>query len=73
MFKKRSKFGRFLDTFGIKQERVREVSKLNRETVSRACNDDEYIPNGGTIRSLMQAARKLTGKDDIDPTKFWPM
>lgn len=69
--KKRSKFGEFLDDNGIEQERVREETKLNRDTVSRVCNTEDY-PSGRTMKALLDAARKLTGKS-VGQNDFWPM
>jgi hypothetical protein len=69
--KKRSKFGRFLDSNGIEQERIREITKLSRDTISRACNEDD-LPSGKTMRKLLEAVRKLTGKD-VNSGDFWPM
>lgn len=69
--KKRSKYGSFLDEHGINQERVREVTKLNKDTLTRVCNTDQY-PSGTTMRKLVDAARKLTGKD-VKADDFWTM
>jgi hypothetical protein len=69
--KKRSKFGEFLDKNKIEQERVREESKLGRDTVSRICNTEDY-PSGRTMKALLDAVRKLTGKD-VKQDDFWPM
>lgn len=70
--KGRSKFGKFIDKhlgYGG-QERVREVSKVSRETVSKACSDNDYLPSGKTMKSLLNAVRKLTGKD-VRSDDFW--
>lgn len=69
--KKRSKFGMFLDENGIEQERVREVSKLGKDTLTRVCSTDTY-PNGKTMKALLDAVRKLTGKN-VGQDDFWPM
>lgn len=73
-FKKRSKYGKFVDRhlgYGG-QERIREVTKLSRETVSRVCSNPEYTPSGKTMRLLLSALRKLTGKD-VKADDFWSM
>ncbi|MBP1935041.1 transcriptional regulator [Ammoniphilus resinae] len=71
-WKPRSKFGKFLDSNGIQQERIREISKLNKDTVSKACNDNDYMPSSKTIKALLSAARKLTGKN-VKSDQFWDM
>lgn len=67
--KKRSKLGKWLDQRGIKQEWLVKSSKVGRTTISNACGDNDYIPNGSNIRKIIKALR------EIDPTisanKFW--
>lgn len=72
LFKSRSKYGEFVDKhlgFGG-QEKIREVTGLNRDTVSKACNDKEYKPKGGVLKLLLSAIRKLTEKD-VNKNDFW--
>jgi hypothetical protein len=68
--KPRSKFGKFLDSNGIQQERVREIARLNKDTVSRVCNDDNYLPSGRTMKALIDAVKKITGKN-VNSNDFW--
>ncbi len=72
--KKRSKLGRFIDnTLGYGgQERVREVSKLSRDIITKACRNDDYIPSGSTMKALLAAVRKLTGRE-VKADDFWNM
>lgn len=72
--KNRSRFGKFIDdTLGFGgQERIREVSKVSRETVSRVCSNPNYIPSGKSMKALLTAVRKLTGKD-VKADDFWTM
>jgi hypothetical protein len=72
--KARSKIGKFIDThlgYGG-QERVREVSKVGRNTLTRVCSEDSYIPTGKTMGAILTALRKLTGKD-VKADDFWSM
>lgn len=72
--KSRSNFGKFIDDnlgFGG-QERVREVSKVSRDTITRVCSSNDYIPRGNTMKALLQAVRKLTGKE-VKADDFWSM
>lgn len=68
--KERSKFGRFMDRHGVSQEDVVRVSKLNRDTVSKAFNEDNPSMRAITKKSLVNAARKLTG-EDVSSRDFW--
>jgi hypothetical protein len=70
--KRRSKFGKFIDKhlgFGG-QERIREESKISRDTLTRVCNNDEYVPSGRTMKTLIAAIKKLTGKN-VKSDDFW--
>jgi len=71
-FKKRTKFGQFIDRnlgYGG-QERIREETGLSRDTITRACNEDGYVPRGSVLKSLLKVARELTGKD-VRKEDFW--
>jgi hypothetical protein len=70
--KRRSRFGKFVDTYlGYGgQERIAEASGLNRDTVSKACNDEEYKPPKSTMKLLVDAAKFLT-KTNIRKDDFW--
>lgn len=72
--KSRSKFGKYVDKYlGYGgQERIREVSKVSRETLRKACNDPKYLPSNSIRTALTNAARKLTGQD-IRADQFWDM
>ena len=68
--KERSRFGVFIDRHGIKQEKIREISKVSRETVSRVCKNRDYIPAGKTMKALVATVRMLTGKQ-VKSDDFW--
>jgi hypothetical protein len=70
--KRRSKFGEFVDNnigYGG-QEKIAEASGLTRNTVSKACNDEEYKPPKSTMKLLIDAARFLS-KQNIKKDDFW--
>ncbi|MCJ7983558.1 helix-turn-helix transcriptional regulator [Priestia sp. OVL9] len=50
--KKRSKLGRFLDKEGYSQTELSEITKINKNTISKICNDSNYVPSGTTIKKL---------------------
>ncbi|WEK53306.1 MAG: transcriptional regulator [Candidatus Cohnella colombiensis] len=68
--KKRSKYGRYLDSNGIDQGEICKETGLNKDTVSKACNEDDPKLRGITKEDLAEAARKLSGKN-VDKGDFW--
>ncbi|MBY3623756.1 transcriptional regulator [Acinetobacter sp. CUI P1] len=68
--KSRSKFGRFLDKHGISQEEVRKVSKRNKDTITKACTEDDPKLREITKKSLTAAAKKISGKN-VRNEDFW--
>lgn len=70
--KPRSIFGKFIDRHNILQERIREVSGVSRDTLTRVCSDPGYMPSGTTMSALLKAVRSLTGVD-VTANDFWPM
>ncbi|PEA32989.1 transcriptional regulator [Bacillus toyonensis] len=67
--KKRTKFGRYLDSNGIAQIELERTSKLSTGTVSKLCNDKKYRPKFSTITQIIKGLKKL-GKN-IDEHDFW--
>jgi hypothetical protein len=49
---------------------VRESARLNKDTVSRVCNDDTYRPSGRTMKALIDAIKKITGMN-VNSNDFW--
>lgn len=69
--KKRSRLGKWLDRNGYNQEDLVKASKVNRNTVSKLCTDEEYVPSGGTMRKILSALRS---KDpNVKSDDFWSM
>lgn len=68
--KRRTRFGDFLDRHGVLQERISEESGLTRNTISRACNDLEYVPKKAVQKLLLDALRKLSGRN-VSGKDFW--
>lgn len=66
-FKKpRSKFGRWLNRQGIEQEEFSKDSKVSRNTISKLCNDKEYIPSPKVIKKIINAVRKVDSNKTMD-------
>jgi transcriptional regulator with XRE-family HTH domain len=57
--KKRSKVGKLIDRHGYTQEELREFSGVSRNTISKVCNDPDYVPSPGVLKKLMNAIRAL--------------
>lgn len=69
--KPRSKLGKWLDKNGYEQQDLVEASKVSKNTISRACNEKEYIPRQDTMKKILKAVRK---KDPgIKMSDFWDM
>lgn len=68
--KTRSKYGAFLDRHGIEQEEIRKLSKLNKDTISKACNEDAPAMRSITKDALAKAASTLSGKS-VKRGDFW--
>lgn len=69
--KQRTKLGVFLDRNGFTQNDLEKVAKLSRPTVSKACNDKEYIPSPTVMKKILQAIRKIN--PHVKSTDFWDM
>lgn len=67
--KQRSKLGKWLDSRGIKQEWLMQKSGVSKGTVVKICNEDDYIPNGVTMKKITQALRSIDGS--VKAEQFW--
>jgi len=56
---RRSKFGRWLERNGVSQSDFAEESKVSRTTISKLCNNKEYIPSASTLKRIMRTARTI--------------
>ncbi|MCM3786903.1 helix-turn-helix domain-containing protein [Domibacillus indicus] len=57
--KSRTKFGRFIDEKGITQSELTSKSKVSHATISRMCNDDDYIPKYATLVKVKKAIEAM--------------
>ncbi|WP_426638643.1 helix-turn-helix transcriptional regulator [Priestia aryabhattai] len=44
---------------GISQSDFAEESKVSRTTISKLCNNNEYIPSASTLKRIMRTARTI--------------
>jgi ribosome-binding protein aMBF1 (putative translation factor) len=69
--KQRSKLGKWLDREGLEQQDLANEAKVSKNTVTKACNEADYVPRQDVIKKLLKAIRK------IDPgakmSDFWDM
>ncbi len=69
--KKRTKLGKFIDLHGYNQNDLEKEAKLSRPTVSKACNDNDYIPSPTVMKKILKAIRKI--KPNAKTHDFWDM
>ncbi|MEK4099850.1 helix-turn-helix domain-containing protein [Bacillus sp. FSL E2-0195] len=69
--KNRTKLGNFLDRNGFTQNDLERNAKLSRPTVSKACNDKEYIPSPTVMKKILKVIRQI--KPNVKSTDFWDM
>ncbi|MBO0962454.1 LacI family DNA-binding transcriptional regulator [Neobacillus sp. MM2021_6] len=63
--KKRSTFGKWLDKRDITQGELAKKAGVGDMTISRICNDDNYIPKRETEVKIKKALKQL-GQDAPD-------
>lgn len=67
--RKRSKFGEWLDDMGITQNEFAKLANINKDTITKACGDNTWIPGAITTRKIMKVVK------EVDPSKrssdFW--
>jgi hypothetical protein len=67
--KRRSKFGRWIDSKGITQEEIRKRTKLGNGTLTSLCNDANYVPRISTWVKVQRALKSMGY--DVDRDKFF--
>jgi DNA-binding XRE family transcriptional regulator len=69
--KRRSKFGKWIDRRGLKQEWIAEKSGVSRSTISQLANDDEREPTLKNARKIIKALREID--PNVKQDDFWSM
>lgn len=64
--KKRSRIGKFIDKHGYSQEELSQASGVSRNTISKVCNDPEYVPSPNVLRKIMKAVRSIKPEAKVD-------
>ncbi|WEY98430.2 helix-turn-helix domain-containing protein [Bacillus subtilis] len=57
--KPRTNFGKWIDREGITQIEIEEKAKLSRGTVSKLCNDKDYVPKHSTWSKIERALKSM--------------
>lgn len=68
----RTKFGKFIDKYGLKQKAISEKAKVAESTISELCYEEERIPNYRTASNIIKALKEL-GHSRVRPEDFWDM
>ncbi len=69
--KRRSKFGKFLDRYGITQQELSEASGVNRNSISRVAQSDDNQPSMKNAAKIVKALKKAGYEVHYDD--FWSM
>jgi predicted transcriptional regulator len=64
--KPRSKFGKWVDRNGIVQKEIAEKAKLSEMSVSRMCNEKDYVPKVSTWVKVQRALKSMGYEVDRD-------
>ncbi|MFD1736135.1 helix-turn-helix domain-containing protein [Bacillus salitolerans] len=67
--KSKTKFGKFLDKWGIKQTYIAKKSKISQAQISRLCSDKNMEPSLHTAKSLVRVLRQYDERVGIED--FW--
>jgi hypothetical protein len=67
--KRRSKFGRWIDSKGITQEEIRKRADVGNGTMTSMCNDEDYVPKISTWVKVKRALKSMGY--DVDSDKFF--
>lgn len=57
--KRRSKIGKLIDDYGYTQEELVQSAKVSRNTISKVCNDPDYIPSPTVMKKILNAIRSI--------------
>lgn len=69
--KPRSKFGKWLDREGIQQVEVAKKANVSTATITRICNEKEYVPKISTWVKVQRALKSMGY--DVDRNNFFDM
>jgi predicted transcriptional regulator len=69
--KRRSRFGKYLDTHSISQQEISMESGVSKSTISRLCQPGENDPTLGVAKKIIKSLKKYDSR--VDYRDFWDM
>jgi transcriptional regulator with XRE-family HTH domain len=69
--KQRSKLGRWMDKKGLDQQGLAKAANVSKNTISKACNEKDYIPRQDVMKKILTALRKI--EPNAKMSDFWDM
>jgi predicted transcriptional regulator len=69
--KPRSKLGKWLDKRSIEQKDLEKSAKVSHKTISKACNEKDYVPSPGVMKKILKAIREIDPNAKMND--FWDM
>jgi predicted transcriptional regulator len=69
--KQRSKLGKWLDSMGLEQQELAQEAKVSKNTITKACNEKDYVPRQDVMRKILKAIRKVDANAKM--SDFWDM
>ena len=69
--KTRTRLGKWLDRKGLEQKDLEKASKVSHKTISKACNEKDYIPSSGVMKKILKAIREHDPNAKMND--FWDM
>jgi len=67
--KKRSKFGKWIDQKGIKQQWIAEKSGVSRSTISQLANEEERMPTLKNAKKIINVLKEID--PNVNQDDFW--
>lgn len=68
--KPRSKFGRFVDSNGISHGELVRISGVSKDTVTKACTEENPKLRRISKDALVETVRKISGRN-VSGKDFW--
>ena len=69
--KPRSKLGKWMDKNGFEQQDLAKTAKISKNTVSKVCNEKDYIPRQDVMKKILKAIRRV--EPNAKMSDFWDM
>ena len=69
--KRRSRFGKYLDSHSISQQEISKESGVSKSTISRLCQPEENDPTLGVAKKIIKSLKKYDSS--VDYRDFWDM